>query len=269
MFRKLVPCFVASILAAGCDQPLPSVNIFTIEDDIELGQQLRDEINATPADYNVVSEADYPEAYAHLHRMRDAILASGEVEYDDEFEWEMHLIHDDATLNAFAAPGGYIWVYTGLIRFLDREDDLVGVLGHEIAHADRRHATDQLTKAYGLSVLLGVVFGSDPGLIPELAAGLVGLNFSRADESESDEFSVVYLCDTGYAANGAAGFFEKLMNDTSIAIPEFLSTHPSSDTRVEEINALAESLDCPTEANPDGQWQALLDSLPPEQAQTE
>ena len=62
-----------------------------------------------------------------------------------DFDWELKIIHDDETLNAFCAPGGYIYVYTGLIKFLAHEDNLAGVIGHEIAHADLRHSTQQLT----------------------------------------------------------------------------------------------------------------------------
>ncbi len=137
------------------------------------------------------------------------------------------------------------------------------MLGHEIAHADRRHSTQQLSKVYGVSVLLGVIFGSDPGLIPELAAGLVSLSFSRTDESDADDYSVFYLCETDYASNGAASFFEKLLGDSTIEIPPFLSTHPSSDTRVADINALADELGCSTDANPNvPDWSDVLATLP-------
>ncbi|MBX2801979.1 MAG: M48 family metalloprotease [Myxococcales bacterium] len=249
--------FAATLgLMAGC-------NIFTIEDDIELGQQLRDEINADPETYPVVDRAAAPEAYAHLDRMLDAVLVSDEVAYRDEFAWEIYLIDDDEVLNAFAAPGGYIWMYTGLMRFLEREDDVVGVLGHEVAHAAERHSTNQLSKQYGVSVLLGVIFGSEPGLIPEIAASLTFLSFSRADEKDADDFSVKYLCQSDYAANGAATFFQRILEDQSIAIPEFISTHPSSETRVADINALSDELGCDNSASATAPpWADVLDSLP-------
>ena len=256
---RLLSLVPVCLLVAACDQP---INLFTIEDDIELGKQLRDEINSDSENFAVVDPADAPEAYGHLERMVDSVLASGKVVHEKDFAWEIYLIDDDETLNAFAAPGGYMWVYSGLIRFLDREDDLVGVLGHELAHADRRHSTNQLTKAYGASVLLGVLFGDEPGLIPQIANSLLQLSFSRSDETEADAFSVEYLCETPYASNGAATFFEKLLADSTIEIPEFLSTHPSSDTRVQDINALATELGCSTEANSTVNYQDVIDSLP-------
>lgn len=250
----------------GCGAELPEVNLFTIEDDIELGAQLRDEINANPKEYGKVLDPSDPanaEAYAHLQRITDQILASPEVAHRDEFVWELYIIDDPETLNAFCAPGGYIYVYTGIVKYLDVEDHFAGVMGHEIAHAAQRHSTQQLTKAYGISTLLGLVLGSDPGLIAQVAAGLLSLEFSRTDESEADEYSVYYLCDTDYAADGTAGFFEKLIEEGDAGfVPEFLSTHPSPDNRVEDIRALAEDLGCSLEPNPDAQWASFQQSLP-------
>lgn len=235
------------------------INLYTIEDDIELGRQLRDEIASDPTTYPVLSETQYPEAYDHLYEIRDEILASGAVFHADDFDWELRIIHDDETLNAFCAPGGYIYVYTGLIKFLAHEDNLAGVIGHEIAHADLRHSTQQLTQTFGLSVLLAVLTDSDPGLLGELVTGLINLSFSRSDEREADEASVDYLCNTAYAADGTAGFFEQL---EGFELPQFLSTHPSSETRVEDIIEYATTLECDLTLNPDADYQALIDALP-------
>lgn len=236
-----------------------AVNIFTIEDDIELGQQLRDEIAADPESYPILDPNEYPDAYAHLYEIRDTILATGEVTYAEDFEWELYIVHDDEVLNAFCAPGGYIYVYTGLIKFLEYEDELAGVMGHEIAHADLRHSTNQLTQAYGVSVLIEVLLGEDPGLLADIASSLIGLSFSRSDESESDQASVDYLCATDYAADGTAGFFEKL---DGFELPEFLSTHPSSETRVQDITDYALEQGCEVTNNANVDYQALIDSLP-------
>jgi len=258
---------VASLgLLAGCDA-IESLdpNLFTIEDDIELGAQLAEEIESKPKEYGTIldpADAANAEAYEHLQAITDAVLASDEVRYRDDFVWQIHIIHDDEVLNAFAAPGGYIYVYTGLIHYLDQEDHFAGVMGHEIAHADQRHSTQQLTKAYGVSTLLGIVFGSDPGVIAQVASGLLSLQFSRTDEAEADEYSVYYLCDTDYAANGTAGFFAKLSEEGGVGIPEFLSTHPSPDNRVEDINNLAEDLGCSLEPNPNADWEGFQSSLP-------
>jgi predicted Zn-dependent protease len=248
--------FLALFGCSAADGP----NVFSIQDDIDLGAQLEAEIQADPETYPVLDADEYRDAYAHVEGIRDDILASGDLDHADDFEWKLAIIDDDETLNAFAAPGGYIWVYTGILRFLDSDDQLAGVLGHEMAHADQRHATQQLTRQYGIELLIAALLGRDPGVVAQVAEGLVQLKFSRTQEAEADEYSVIYLCDTQYAANGAAGFFEKMEGQSEP--PEFLSDHPSSDSRIEEINAKAEELGCSVVASPDGDYQDLVDSLP-------
>lgn len=237
-------------------------NIFSIEDDKMLGLQLRDEILANPQEYPVIDRASNPSAYTYLEDIVDEILGSDEIIYKDEFAWEIYLIKDDSTLNAFAAPGGYIFVYSGLIKFLDEKDDFVGVLGHEIAHADKRHSTDQLTDQYGIATLLQFITGDDQGTLSQILSSLVTLKFSRSAEAEADMFSVAYLCDTKYAANGAASFFEKLLQEGAAQQPEFLSTHPNPDNRVEAINAEATERGCDQTFDSDDEaWQAFQQSL--------
>lgn len=256
------------LLAGGCKDEDESggsgINLFSIQDDIELGAQLRNEILANPQEYPVLDESQYASAYAYLRGIRDDILASGEIAYDTEFPWEVYIIDQPDVLNAFAAPGGYIFVYSGLIKFLDEKDDFVGVMGHEMAHSDNRHSTQQLTQAYGVSVLLGFLLGQDQGLVADILNSLVNLRFSRDDETEADRFSVIYLCETEYAANGAASFFQKLIDQGATGgTPEFLSTHPNPDNRVEAINMQAEERNCDTtfDSN-DQEWQAFQNSLP-------
>jgi len=258
---RWVPWMMLPLLA-GCDLGGTGLNLFSLEDDIALGADLRDEVNSNPEAYGrVLTRDEAPEAYAQLERITDEILASGMVEQEEVFPWELYII-DDTTLNAFCAPGGYIYVYTGLIDYLDSEDHFAGVMGHEIAHADRRHSTQQLTKAYGISVLAGIIFGAEPGVIAQVAQGLLALSFSRADEAEADDYSVVYLCETDYAADGAAGFFAKLLEEGVESGPEFLSTHPSPDNRVDDIRAAAVELDCSTEPNPNADWEGFQSVLP-------
>jgi beta-barrel assembly-enhancing protease len=109
--------------------------------------------------------------------------------------------------------------------------------------------------------LLDVVLGQNQGLLTEMATNLVNLKNSRGDESEADEYSVIYLCSTAYHAAGAAGFFEKISEEPSGYTPEFLSTHPNPDNRVLEINKKKDEEGC-TGVEKNGQYQAILASLP-------
>ncbi len=262
--------FITGILATGliltsCSKKNPdddSFNIFGIDDDIQLGKQTVAEIEKNPTEYPILSEAQYPVAYGHLRRITQTLLDGGKVYYKGDFEWKTKIIHKDDVLNAFCTPGGYIYVYTGLIKYLDNETQLAGVMGHEIAHADRRHSTDQLTKIYGISTLLSVVLGNNPGLLAELATTIVSLKFSRDNETEADKYSVVYLYATEYDGRGAKYFFEKLLKQGSGGPPEFLSTHPSPENRVENIEAEWKALGGKTGQTFDQRYTDFKNSLP-------
>ena len=239
-FLTLIASFTLFMSCGGGDDGLI---FFSVEDDIELGKQVRDEIEADTS-FVILSDVEYPEAYEFIRAMRDQILLSDEIEYDSLFDWEVYLVHDDEVLNAFATPGGYIYIYTGLIKFLDRSDDLAGVLGHEIAHSDRRHSIRQLQAQIGISTLLAVALGEDPGKLQEVVGAITGslatLQFSRNNEAEADEYSVYYLSDTDYQCDGAKSFFEKLIEeDQTGSTPEFLSTHPDPAERVDDISTVA------------------------------
>lgn len=258
--RSLKIWFVFLILM-NCGGEGSTFNLFSTEDDKELGGQLATQIENSPEEYPLLSEEDYPDAYDHIRRVRDEILDTGVVENDDVFDWEVKIVHNDDVLNAFAAPGGFIYFYTGIIKYLDTEDELAGVMAHEIAHAAKRHGTDTLTREYGISILLDIAFGTDQNLLTEISHGLVSLSFSRTQETESDTASVSYLAETEYDCTGAAGFFEKLQEEGNASPPEFLSTHPDSGDRVQNIEDVAAEMGCSTELSGNN-YQDFKDSLP-------
>lgn len=250
-FKSLGLLAVALGLSACASSGKVSSLFFSPSDDRDLGKEVSEEIASNPTEYPILPPSNYAKTYQYLNAMKDRILASSSIDYKSEFAWELKIIQDDKTLNAFATPGGYIYVYTGLIKYLSNADDLAGVMGHEIAHADRRHSIKQLEKQYGLSILMSIALGNDPSQLAEIVTQLAGsgvvLKFSRSAEAEADEYSVKYLADTPYACNGAASFFEKLLKEgQGGSTPEFLSTHPSPSNRVKDINTTAQEVGCST-----------------------
>lgn len=205
--------------------------------DDTLGSNSAEQINNGMPGMEVLDETDYPEAYEYLNDLKSKILASGKVKHGEDFKWELKIIKDDSVLNAFCLPGGYIYVYTGLMKYLETEHALAGVIGHEMAHADLRHGTTQLVKNMGLSLALQLIFGGDASQLVNIGANLISLSFSRSDEKDADMKSVEYLYNTELDARGTGVFFEKIQKDgKNPEIVEFLSTHPNPDNRVEEIN---------------------------------
>ena len=241
-----------------------------ISEDVKMGQQTTAEISSKPSEYPLLPEQGNEEVYRYIRGITSKILNSGTVEHAKDFPWEVKIINDSKTLNAFCTPGGYIYVYTGLIKYLDTEDQLAGVMGHEIAHADKRHSMRQLYQSYGVQILAAIGAGvATQGKsastqktamdAAQIASAVVGLKFSREHETEADNMSVNYLCGTEYNPAGAAGFFKKIGNENTP--PEFLSTHPNPSNRVENIEAQAAAKTCRGNATNQAQYQRIKASL--------
>lgn len=242
--KKSVVIFVLTIfLIFGCAKW--GLNVFTDQDEVKLGMQLDEEIKKNPKDYPVYQGDPSAKQYIE-QKIFNEILNSPEVKKRNVYKWQLELIQDDNTLNAFATPGGFIYVYTGILKYLDSEAALAGVLAHEIAHAERRHATQNLTSYYGLSMLASLVLGQNPSEIAQIAANLfTGLTFlanSRTFEDEADEYSIKYLRSTRFYPGGVKFFFEKMRDDKLIAtnnskVATFLSTHPDPIDRINTTEA--------------------------------
>jgi len=219
-------------------------NMFSDSEDVKLGQDVSAEMLKNQAEYPVFRGDPSVKSYID-QRIFQQILASPKIAKRSVYNYKIELIADDNTLNAFALPGGNVYIYTGLLKFLDSEAALAGVLGHEIAHAEKRHATQRMTKYYGVQFLVGMVLGSQPNKIAEVASNLfVGLAFlanSRSDEDEADKYSVEYLKDTRFYPGAVKFFFEEMRDDGLISsksnkVATFLSTHPDPVNRIAKTN---------------------------------
>ncbi|MBK6507525.1 MAG: M48 family metalloprotease [Ignavibacteria bacterium] len=216
-------------------------NIFTIEDDVAMGRELDEEIRNDNKTFPILQGNDEVKQYVSGIGL-DIITKSDYVKYEKIFPYKFEVIDDDSTVNAFCIPGGFIYVYTGLIKYLDNESALAGVIGHEIAHAERRHMSQRLTSYYGVSFILSLVLGSNPNQLAEIFANLaVGIGFlanSRSDETDADNYSIQYLRSTEYFPGGIMYFFknirdeQKLRGETPGDIEELLSTHPLPTDRI-------------------------------------
>jgi predicted Zn-dependent protease len=160
------------------------------------------------------------------------------VAHDPGFEWEVSLIEDGATVNAFALPGGKMAVYTGILPVCQSETGLAVVMGHEIGHVVARHGTERLTSSLGVDTLLGFLdLGDYAGLVRVGLDVLVDLPFGRQQESEADEIGLIYMARAGYDPREAVAFWGRMEGAGGGGPPEFLSTHPSHETRIERLRA--------------------------------
>lgn len=174
-----------------------------------------------------------------------------------EYHWEFAVIHDDRTVNAFALPGGKVAVFTGILKLTQSEAGLATVMGHEVAHALQRHGAERMSRSILEQIAqLGAMAGAATGAVrPDVVQGLqsaygigVSLPFNRKQESEADLIGLRLMASAGYDPHEAVPFWErmsgcprnmigKLCFRSAAAIPEFLSTHPSDITRINQIEA--------------------------------
>jgi len=160
------------------------------------------------------------------------------------YEYDFHLLADAKTINAFALPGGQIFITYALFSKLENTDQLAGVLGHEIGHVVGRHSADRMSKQ-GLTqgILSGVAVGFDPNTAQGAAviANVINMKYGREDELESDDLGVLFMIDAGYNAEEMIGVMQILKTATGPnKVPEFQSTHPDPENRIEKIKEAIE-----------------------------
>lgn len=213
-----------------------------IEEEVRLGQEMSRELEEE------LEFSDDGQLTSYVEMLGEEVLA--EASYPEGLEFEFHLVDDDEMINAFAIPGGGIYVYTGLIAAMENEAELTAVLGHEIAHVTRRHIAQRLVTLYGLELVSRMALGEEPGLLGQLVTAVAGqgfmLSYSRDQERDADEWGVRYQAAAGWNPEGFITFFEKL--DDQPTPPTFLSTHPAPAERIDNIRDHIDNLDrVPTE----------------------
>lgn len=180
-------------------------------------------------------------------------------------KYTFKVIDDDDTVNAFALPGGHIYVYTGLLKLASDEAELAGVLGHEVAHVSQRHIAERLMAAVGIEALLGMAAGKNPEGLGALAGQLAGqgamLSFGRDQESDADAHGLPYSVAAGYDPEGFVRLFEKLKKGEGPAFLNFLQSHPLPSERIEDAKAqIAKMKKTPDKKN-EAAYQKMLEKL--------
>ena len=213
----------------------PAFNQYTPQQDIELGQEAAKEVNhAMP----VVSDGDEVTRYVQRLGEQLASHAPGETKWPFSF----HVVNVKE-INAFALPGGPVYINVGTIRAADDEGQLAGVLAHEISHIVLRHSTQQASKASLAQLplaVLGVAVGqSAAGQAARIGGTLATqgllLKYSRDAENEADLLGSQIMYDSGYDPYSMVEFFAKLEKEGGPGVPQFLSDHPNPGNRVENV----------------------------------
>jgi beta-barrel assembly-enhancing protease len=240
--RSLTLVLAATFLWTGCggrdpgDPLRPGFNVFSKEQDVQLGREAAQQIRQQ------VRIVENERLQSYVSKIGQRLASQPEAE---GYPYSFTLINDPA-INAFALPGGPIFVHTGLIQEADNEAQVAGVMAHEIAHVALRHGTNQASKANLLqlpAVLAGTVIGQDSilGQLGQIGIGLgvnsLILRYSRDAETQADALGARLMAKSGYNPIEMARFFEKLEAEGSSGAPQFLSSHPNPGNRVKAVQA--------------------------------
>jgi beta-barrel assembly-enhancing protease len=210
--------------------------------EVQLGTQYRQQIEDDKTNYPL-----YTQRTSYNTNLVNYIETIGQKIVSNQndrtgIEFKFTVINNDSVINAFAIPGGFVYVYTGLLIKASNEAEIAGVLAHEIAHVAKRHGAKRLVREYGIDALLDVLVGDSSGirLALDITKNLVFLDYGRDNEFESDSCAVEYLTSAGYNPNGMKTFLEVLatMGGSSSKLEQLLSTHPDSKDRVARVERI-------------------------------
>src|SRR5215471_21754717 len=262
-FRSATRLLVLTITAAIVIMPIATFaqtpiklhsNKFQPADDVKLGRQA-----AAQAEQQMQLVRD-PELGAYISRVGEHLAASIPPEFQHpEFQYYFKVVNAKE-INAFALPGGPMYVNSGMIAAAKSEDEMAGVMAHELSHVALRHGTAQVTKAQKYQTLSGImgiggqILGGPIGSIAQMGAQGVGvyiLKFSREYETEADLLGARIMANAGYDPRQLANMFQTIEQQGGGGGPSFLSDHPSPKDRYAKINQEAALLKINTAATPD------------------
>jgi beta-barrel assembly-enhancing protease len=211
------------------------LNIITSEEEVQMGQELVVEVEK---EYKIYRD---PAVTAYVQSVGDRVAR---VSDRTDIEYHFAVIEKDE-INAFAMPGGYIYVYTGLMKDLDDEAQLAAVIAHEVGHVTARHATERLTAIYGYQILANLILGENPnfwaGLVADIFSTTGMLAYSRKNEYEADRLGTTYANAAGYDPRGMTDLLGKLvaMQDREPSkLEELLATHPPTSERLGMVESI-------------------------------
>jgi predicted Zn-dependent protease len=214
----------------------PGFNVYSKDQDVELGKAAAQEVRKQ------VEIVNNQELQSYISRLGHRLSSVPQAE---DYPYTFTLVND-SSINAFALPGGPVFVHIGLLKAADNEAQLVGVLAHEISHVALRHATSEASKATLVqlpAVVAGQAIGQESTIaqLGQLGLGLgvnsVLLKYSRDAEREADALGTQIMSQAGYNPLEMARFFEKLEAEGGARAPEFLSSHPNPGNRVSAVRA--------------------------------
>ena len=221
----------------------------SVDQEMQMGAQAYGQVKNDPKMHQSQDPREVEPVRRVAARIIEAAKRSKYAEMANQFQWEVTVIKDDKTMNAFALPGGKIAVYTGIFPVAKTEAGLAAVLGHEVTHALARHGAERMSQGQLTNAalqVLGTAAGAAGGnaMLGQAAMAALGagaqvgvlLPFSRKHESEADYIGILLAADAGYDPRESVHLWERMEQMSGGGGPaEFLSTHPGHETRIEQL----------------------------------
>ncbi|WP_299126836.1 M48 family metallopeptidase [uncultured Winogradskyella sp.] len=253
-YKKLVSIIVVVIVVVSCaTNPFTGKKTMAFVGNDQLFPAAFAQYNQVLSENDVVTGTSDSEMITRVGQ-RIAVAAerylnaNGHQGYLDDYKWEYKLIQSEQ-VNAWCMPGGKIAFYTGILPIAQNETGVAAIMGHEVAHALANHGQQRMSAAYlqqGIAVAGNIALANDENLgIYNQAYGVVSnvagmLPFSRSHETEADKIGSLLMAIAGYNPDEASELWKRMKaNSGGQAPPEFLSTHPSNDTRIANLKAMA------------------------------
>ena len=245
--KQIIVAIILALLFIGCTKaPITGRNQFIMvspQEELALGFESAKQVLQTQ------KVSTDPQKNAMVKRIGQRIAQTTETLHKVNYQWEFFVIDNDEEANAFCLPGGKVFVYTGLFKYVANDDELAAVMGHEIAHALARHGAERMSAGQAQQIggqLLGAVMqsrGNSANTAMVMQAFGIGsqlgvmLPHSRTQEYEADHIGLVLAAKSGYNPRSALSFWEKF-GASGETPPEYMSTHPAPANRIAQIKAL-------------------------------
>lgn len=182
---------------------------FTVRDHIVIGQKMATQIDALPEVFNKLDSIEYEDAYEYLNTLISTLKLTAVVKHRDDFNWKVTLLYDDDIESAFTLPGGHVYVYTGLLHFLQGEHELMAILANEIAYADKELSALALRDEHGGVFLGNITLGKEVKELSEVVEDFPFIEYSEEKVFDADEFAISLICPFQYDINGLKDFLRR------------------------------------------------------------
>lgn len=211
---------VLLIFSACRKEPVDSISgnqlEFSSEEQSKLGKEITSRIYSNSTTYPILDRNEYPEAYKYL---QDSILMvavnTGLVSRRNDFDWKISIVHNDDDRNAFIVPGGELFIYTGLLKFLKNNAELMGVVAHEIAYADSELVIENLIARFEGTNIRGIVRGEDFGELDDIAEYFQTIKYHKDAVIHADSFAASLICPFNYDPAGLKNLLVRADTTTS------------------------------------------------------